>query len=294
MIEARALQLFITLADRLHFGRSADALGISQSVLSTQILRIEDRIGTRLFNRGRRAAVSLTPAGYTFLVEARLAIEQLNRVELIGRLAGKGEAGPVKIGFVFSAVLTGCLRKGLEGIRRELPFLDVQPEPMETPEQIAAIADGRIDVGFIRPRSAYPESVEARTIHSEGLVIALSRDHPLANTSPLLPESLAGERFIFPQFSSGDGFGETIDRLATLGGFSPQPSIRTRDFVTAIAMASAGYGVALAPRSMDHFALDGVMVREVQGLDEKVDLALAWRSGSNLRLVNELLAAFSD
>lgn len=291
MLEIRALKLFLALADELHFGRTAEALGISQSVLSTQMLRIEDRIGTRLFERGRRSAVSLTTAGATFLAEARLAVEHVERAERIGQMAGRGAAGPVNIGFVFSAALNGCLVDALTAIRTCLPGLDVRAEPMETPEQIAAIVDGRIDLGFIRPYEAPASGIETRIVHRDTLLVALADDHRSSGCAAITLSDLANETFIFPRFGDDNGFGQTIDRLSRHGGFSPAHTLPTRDFVTAIALVAAGYGVVLAPSTMTRLGIDGVTYRRLADQNEDVQLALAWRRGAVSPLMNAVLGA---
>ena len=58
MIDSRALLMFVTLADEAHFGRTAEALGIAQSVLSLTIKRLEDRLGAPLFDDAARGARS--------------------------------------------------------------------------------------------------------------------------------------------------------------------------------------------------------------------------------------------
>ena len=67
----------------LHFGRAADRLHIAQSALSTQVKSLESRLGTRLLNRGRKSVVTLTEAGHTVLAEAKIALRQLDRAEMI-------------------------------------------------------------------------------------------------------------------------------------------------------------------------------------------------------------------
>jgi DNA-binding transcriptional LysR family regulator len=289
MIELRALKLFAALADTLHFGRTAEQHGVAQSVLSAQIRRIEDRIGARLLERGRRSSVALTPAGRTFLAEARLVIEQAGRAERIGRMAGRGEAGPARIGFVLSAALSGVLPDALAAIRHALPALTIEAEPMETPEQIAAIADGRLDLGFIRPRPSYPPGVQVRTVHSEDMLVALASDHPLAARPSIASSDLAGETFIFPQFGDSEGFADTIARLSGTGFFHPGPTLRTRDFVTAISLAAAGYGVVLAPRCMRNLRLDNIVFRPLSDHRECADLIVAYSRHANQRLIDVLL-----
>jgi DNA-binding transcriptional LysR family regulator len=294
MLDARTLKMFVTLAEELHFGRTAERLGVAQSVLSAQIMRIEDRIGSRLFDRGRRAAISLTRAGRAFLVEAQAAVEQLERAERIGRMAGRGEAGPIKAGFVLSAALSGCLPAALAAIRAELPLIEVQAEPMETPELIAAVADGRLDLAFIRPRPAYPANVEVRIVHREELLVALPTGHALAVRSAIASAELAGETFIFPQFSDTEGFGDTIARLSGAGLFHPGATVRTRDFVTAICLCAAGYGVVLAPRCMTNFTLPGVVFRSLADHRDQAHLALAWGPTAAPKVIEIVLDALAQ
>lgn len=289
MIELRALQMFLLLAEELHFGRTAEALGIAQSALSNQIRRIEDKIGARLFERGRRSAVSMTPAGHTFLAEAKATIAQAQRAEDIGRMAGRGEAGHARIGFVLSAALSGVLSGSLGYVRRELPLMKIDAEPMETPEQIDGIAHGRLDVGFIRPRAVYPPGIEVQVVHKEGLLIAMCSGHALADKDRILAQDLASETFISPQFNDTDGFAETIVRLSTVGGFDAAPAMRTCDFVTATALAGAGYGMVLAPVCMAHIHRRDVVFRRIHDFDFEVQIVLAWNLKANLRLVETLL-----
>lgn len=284
MLELRALRLFIALAEERHFGRTAERNGIAQSVLSAQIARIEDRIGTRLFERGRRAAVTLTPAGRTFLTEARATVAQAERAERIGRMAGRGEAGQARIGYVLSAALSGLLPARLAAIRQALPLIEIEAVPMETPEQIAAIADGRLDLGFIRPRAAYPAGVSACILHREAMLIALPAADPLAERPRLTAAQLADATFIFPQFGDSDGFSDAIARLAARGGFTPRATLATRDFVTALSLCAAGYGVVLTPLCMTKLALEGVVFRPLTDHRDEAHLAMLWSQGTSPRL----------
>lgn len=291
MIEVRALTMFLALAEELHFGRTADRLGVAQSVLSSQILRIEDRIGIRLFERGRRSAVTLTTAGRTFLAEARLAVTQLERAERIGRMVGRGEAGPVRIGFVMSAALGGFLTRALAAIRKELPAIEVHAGTMDSPDQIAAVSDGRLDLGFIRPRLAYPDNVEARAIHLDDMLVVLSEEHPLTAKARVSSADLANETFIYPRFPDADRFAEIVGKLSG----APRDDTRnmiTRDFVTAISLAAAGYGVVVAPRSIGSLGIDGVALRDLTDNEERVALTLISRRSWNPTLMAVLERPF--
>ncbi|BDD91952.1 LysR family transcriptional regulator [Pandoraea sp. NE5] len=277
MIDSRQLKLFVALAEDLHFARAADRLDIAQSVLSQQIKRLETDLGVRLLNRNKRAAITLTNAGDVFLVEAKAALRQLERAERIGRLAARGEAGRVALGYIGSAVTTGLLPDTLKAFRLASPDVRMHVVVMETPMQLERLSDGSIDVGFIRPRANYPDGVTAHVVQRERLLIALPADSPLARMKAVKAAQLRGVSFIAPQFNEAAGFAEGLARLGRVGGFDAQPEYRVNDFVTAVSMASAGYGVALVPQSIGGFTQPGVVFKPLSDFEEQVELAVAYR-----------------
>jgi DNA-binding transcriptional LysR family regulator len=100
-VELRELRIFLVLADELHFGRTAERLGISQPGVSEAVRVLESRLGVKVFDRTSRR-VRLTSAG-----------EGLRR-SLVPALAGLDEAltqtselsravrGLLRIGFVLT------------------------------------------------------------------------------------------------------------------------------------------------------------------------------------------------
>src|SRR5919106_3353874 len=97
--ELRQLRYFVAVAERLHFGRAAEALHISQPPLSRAIRGLEERLGVALLNRSRRR-VELTAEGSRFLEQARRTMSQLEQAVLELRNMASGEQGRLRIGFV--------------------------------------------------------------------------------------------------------------------------------------------------------------------------------------------------
>lgn len=291
MIESRQLRYFVAVAEHLHFGHAADSLSIVQSALSAQIKKLETDLGVRLLNRQKRAAVSLTDAGMMFLPEAQAALKQIARADRTGRLAGRGELGQVELGYVASAAVSGLLSASMEAFRQSHPEVRIHPATMETPNQLRAIAEGRIDVGFIRPRPQYPLGVVAQPVHWDDLRIAVSSRSPLAEKPEIRAADLRDEQFIVPQFDEAAGFRENLSRLGTLGGYTISTAWPVADFITAISMAAAGYGVALAPASFERLRIDGVVMRKIEDYAEVVTLVLAWRASAISPAVRAFVAS---
>lgn len=95
-LSIRDLRAVIALAERLHFGRAAEDLSITQPSLSAAVKKVEEVLGERLFERTSRH-VSLTPAGQGAVQRIRSALEEIRE---IGRTSGK-------------TLLTGRFRLGL-------------------------------------------------------------------------------------------------------------------------------------------------------------------------------------
>jgi DNA-binding transcriptional LysR family regulator len=251
---------------------------VAQSAVSLQIKGLEEAFGARLLNRRKRAAVSLTEAGRLFLSEAVAAIRQLERAEQVGRLAARGELGQIEVGYVTSAAMNRTLPSLLREYRRSHPAVQLRLTAMETPRQLDALAEGRLDTALIRPRPSYAAGVAAHVIHREALCVALAADHPLARSHTLHAADLGNEAFIVPKVTESSGFGSHLERLAAAGRFPIKIVHDVGDFVTALSMAGGGYGVVLGPESMRGLGVSQVLFRPLANFAETVELAVAFRA----------------
>lgn len=277
MLDPRQLECFVAVARTLHFTRAADAIHIAQSALSLQVKRLEEQLGTPLLQRGKRSAVSLTDAGRLFLPEALSALDQLKRTERIGRSIGRGEIGQLDLGYVASAAVSGLLSGVLAQHRSTHPEVAVKVIGMSTPRQIRALVDGLIDVGIIRPRPSYPDNIRSVLVHREPLALIIPSGHFLANLDQVRPEEVASLPFIVPQLDETAGFGDFLRELGAMAGGRIEPAIKVPDFISAIALAAAGYGVVLAPSSFGKMGMNGVVFRHILDFSPAVELAVICR-----------------
>jgi len=89
-MELRQIRSFLSIAETLHFGRTAELIHLSQPALSLQIRALEEDVGVRLFERNRRKT-TLTAAGVAFRDEAARALSQLDQGIRRAKLAANGK-----------------------------------------------------------------------------------------------------------------------------------------------------------------------------------------------------------
>jgi len=270
-LEGRPLRYFIAVAECLHFGRAADRLDIAQSALSRQVKVLEALLGVQLLNRGRRSAVRLTEAGEALLRDGNVGIKALARAANASRQAARGQTGRVAVGYVASAAFSGVLPQTLRNFRARHPQVEVALEPMESPAQLAALAEGLIDVAFCRPVEGFPPFIVGHAVQRESLLLVLGADHPLSKRRIEIKQ-LSNETFIVPQFEENSAFAQQLAGLARAGGFQPRNIIQAQDFLTAVTLAAAGYGIVLAPKSTLVLNIANLTFKSIHGYSVTVEL----------------------
>jgi len=271
-MELRHLRYFIAVAEELHFGRAAQALGISQPPLSQQIQALEQEVGARLFERTNRR-VELSEAGRLFLAEARLVLAQVDKAADVARRAQLGQLGELKIGFTSSAPFNSSIPQAIFAFRQAFPAVHLALQEMSSKEVAEALVDESVQVGIMRPLPL-PESLVAVELFREPLVAIIRADHPLAVGSEegLQLSALAAEPFVFFPRSYGSGLYAQLLNLAREAGFSPLITQEAGEAMTIIGLVAAGLGVTVLPASYQRMRIDGVVYRTL--LDAEANTAV--------------------
>lgn len=272
------LRYFIAVAERLHFGRAAAALHISQPPLSRAIRALEDRLGVALLNRSRRR-VELTPEGGRLLEDAKRLIEQLERtVQEVRAMAG-GERGRLRVGFV-SLADYGVLPSLLKAYKAAHPGVGLALREMLSPEQAAALASGELDFGLLLPPVSGGAALEHVPVQREPFVVALPARHRLAaERGRLAMRSLAGESFVMVPREIAPGLYDIVTGLAARAGFSLNVAQEAIQMQTVVSLVSSGLGAAIVPASVANLGRRGVVYRRLADKHPSLELRLAWRRG---------------
>ncbi len=195
-VELRELQVFIAIAEELHFGRAAERLILTPSRVSQVVRTLEQRLGGRLFERTSRE-VRLTPLGEQFLVEVRPAFEQLARAVARARHATGSVSGLVRVGFVFNVAgprLTALVR----AFGAEYPDCRLHLVEVDLWDPYRALRRGEIDVLVNWLAVDEPDLTVGPPIAFYERVLALGRGHRLARKSSVSVEDMADEEVNCP------------------------------------------------------------------------------------------------
>jgi DNA-binding transcriptional LysR family regulator len=285
-IELRHLRYFMAVAEELHFGRAAEKLGIAQPPLSQQIKSMEELIGYPLFERKPR--VRLTPVGEALLEVARRTLGQVEEGLDLARRAGRGEAGKVTVGFAAST-LTTVLPEILRSFREQYPGVELRLRELSSAAQAAALADGSIDVGFLRGAVAHGTDLISELIFREEFMTVLPPGHPLAERPQLPLGELAGEPFVhFPRAVAPTLF-DQIAAACQRAGFRPRVVQEAQEWLTILGLVEAGLGVSLVPASFCRLRWGGVLYRPLCPPREFTDVFVCWRMAPVVPAVTSLI-----
>src|SRR5258708_19462087 len=147
-MELRQIRSFLSFAETLHFGRTAELIHLSQPALSLQIRALEEDVGVRLFERNRRKTM-LTAAGVAFRDEAARALSQLDQAIRRAKMAANGKLGLLRIGFISTAgseIVPNIIRQ----FRELNPEVEFSFRAITTGAQERMLEAGSLDIGFLR------------------------------------------------------------------------------------------------------------------------------------------------
>jgi DNA-binding transcriptional LysR family regulator len=209
----RHLEYFVAAAEELNFTHAADRLHVSQPPFSKQIHDLEGELGINLFERQRKGVV-LTPAGKSFLIDARSILEECEASIRKAQRISRGEIGELAIGYM-SALTHDFLGKALEVWRLTAPGIVLDCIEMDCISQEKALLEGRIAVGLLVP-SDRPllELLQVRLLIKYPAKLALPKSHPYAD-KPEIPLSLLIEEPFIGLNHMYPNYGEHVLRAVT-------------------------------------------------------------------------------
>jgi DNA-binding transcriptional LysR family regulator len=260
-MELRHLRYFVAVAEERNFTRAAERLHIAQPPLSRQIQQLEEDLGVVLVEKGFRP-LRLTEAGAFFYAHAKQVLDQVRDLRTMTQRVGKLER-TLSVGFVAST-LYGLLPDIIRRYRERHPEVDVTLHEMTTVDQLKALKEGRIDVGFGRLKSEDP-SIRRILLREEPMIVALFPGHRLADKEGRmrLTELVNEALLVYPK-APRPSFADQVLSAFREANLRPDQVTEVRELQIAMGLVAAGQGIAIVPESVQGMHHRHVVYRPIE------------------------------
>ncbi|MEQ5796289.1 LysR family transcriptional regulator [Paracoccus sp. NFXS7] len=282
-MDLRQLRYFVAVARERNFTRAAEQLNIAQPPLSRQIQLLEEELGVVLITRTSRP-VKLTDAGRLLYEQALQVLGRVDQMKDATRRVGMNRNRVLSIGFVAST-LYGGLPVLVRKLRQNAPELDIQLLEMLSIQQVAALKEGRIDIGFGRMRHNDP-NVVATILREERLVVALPQDSVLAqDEGPIRLSDIADQRLIVYPKEPRPSYADQVLSLLQEEEIRPRDVLEVREIQTALGLVAADSGVCIIPSSARQMRSD-VRYRVIDSPGATSPVIMNHRAGDTSRYLD--------
>ena len=266
-MELHQLRYFLAVARTKNFSRAAEQCHVAQPSLSQQIIKLEDELGERLFERTKRE-VSLTPAGDLLRVHAERVLQEVELArdgvrEFRGLVRGRVVLG------VLPTVAPYFLPQRLRAFSSRFPAVEVVVHEDTTDQLAAAVLAKEVDLALV---SLPVERVglAAEEFFDEKLLVALPAGHALAKRPRLTFDDLEREAFIL--MKEGHCLSGQALQFCRINGFAPQISFRSAQIETVLAFVAKGWGVSVVPEMACTRPMRGVRFRTLAGMTRSIGI----------------------
>jgi LysR family transcriptional activator of glutamate synthase operon len=274
-VELRQLRGVEAVARHRHFTRAAEELRVAQSALSHQIRRLEQELGTPLFERTSRR-VSPTEAGQAIAARARRILAEVDGArqevdELRGVLRGR-----IWVGALLPAGdldVPGLLAR----FSQAHPGVEVGLREGIAADMLRFLAADELDAAFCLLAGEIPDDLAVEELSEDEVVAAFAPDRAPATPSVTVAD-LRGHAIVGPRH--GSAMTSVLDARFAAAGQPLRFALESGDPFLLRALAARGFATAILPRSLT--ALEGPAI-EVRSLHPAVHLpvALVWRRERN-------------
>ena len=285
------MRYFQVLAEELNFGRAAARLHMAQPPLTRQIQALENDLGAALFERTPRG-VLLTIAGQTLYDEVPNILSLVARARSRTEQAGQGRLGRIDVG-IFGASILNVIPRVLSRFRAEHPEVELFLHTMTKAEQIEALRERRITVGFNRLVPKEPD-IAFSIVLRERYLVALPASHRLCANAEVTLSDMAGEPLILYPNLPMPGLAQQVLAAFARKGLAVRVVQQVEDVLTSIALVSSGFGLCITTASAASLQLPHVEYRPLKSRSlHDIDLSCLYRRDDKSPILRQFLAVVS-
>jgi LysR family hydrogen peroxide-inducible transcriptional activator len=249
-MEFHQLRYVCAIAETGSFSRAAERCQVAQPSLSQQVLKLEEDLGVKLFDRLGRS-LRITEAGRAFLPHARSILHQMEAAR--SSVAGKSKdvRGSVAVG-VIPTIAPYLMPRYTATFARKYPEARLRIVEETTPVLVESLRNLSIDLAVLALPLRHKD-LECIPLLTEPMFAVLPKDHPRASAQTLSLKDLRGETFVM--LRDGHCFRDLSLAACSHARVTPRIAFESGQFRSLFGMVAAGMGVSLVPQmAMDRSA----------------------------------------
>ena len=287
-MDKKRLIYFTTLAEKMHFGATAEKLNIAQSALSRQISLLEEELGCQLFDRTNKWNVSLTSAGNVFLDEAKKIIAQMDNASRLTAAAARGESGKFCIELVPSAVNVESFLAALRYLHKD--YLDLHLSIRNNNSKVIRnhIMNEDADLGIVRMAPINDEILQMRALTHDRLIAAIPKQHKLACKEKIYLSDFKNQRLMLQSSNDATPLRSLLDIICHRAGFTPNVIMEIENLTTLLSLLPVLNSLTILPESFTRFN-DELVYRPLEDCIEELPISAIWRSDNNSTILKQFL-----
>jgi len=236
------LQYTLAVAKYGNFTLAADKSNVTQPTLSMQVQKLEEELGTLIFNRNTKP-IALTSVGEKIIEQAKNIIEESQKMRyLIDQEKGVVE-GEFRLGII-PTVMPTLLPLFLNTFLKKFPKVRLKIEELNTKNFTEQILDGRIDAGIGATPLDNVKLIET-PLYYEPFVGYVPENHPLNKNKKLQITDLESSKILI--LEDGHCFRNQLINLCSINLIDYHFSIKSGSFETMMNLADEGLGMTLLP-----------------------------------------------
>jgi LysR family hydrogen peroxide-inducible transcriptional activator len=241
-MEFHQLRYVCAIAETGSFSRAAERCQIAQPSLSQQVLKLEEDLGTKLFDRLGRS-VRLTEAGRAFIPHARSILEQIETARSSVADKNTDVRGSVSVGAI-PTIAPYLMPRFTAAFAKKYPDAKLRIVEETTPVLVESLRDLSLDLAILALPLRHKD-LELFPIRTEPLFAVVPKDHPYAGAESLALRDLSGEPFVM--LRDGHCFRDLSIAACTHARITPNIAFESAQFSSLLGMVTAGVGISLVP-----------------------------------------------
>lgn len=268
----RDLTYLVAVADLRSFVQAADQCSISQPTLSTQIKKVEEGLGVKIFERSNKKVLP-TELGVAIIASARRILNEVEQINELAAMAQDPLAGNFRLG-AFPTLSTYIFPDLVPAIKKNLPKVRLILIEEKTGQLIQQLKQGQLDAALLA-LPVQEDTLQYEVLFNDEFKLAVASDNPLAKKTMIQASDLFEQQLLL--LDEGHCLRGQALQICSLNGAEELQDVRATGLETLRQMVKAGTGITFIPEIAIHEPEPGICYLPFSAPTPNRRIALVWR-----------------